>query len=75
LYQRRIALIIGVIISTATEKDLTCANKVLSSFTYSNCGDHEIKYFIALSTGHGFTDEQIKTVAYNQAWEFFKKLN
>jgi len=62
--------------TTATEEDLTWANTVLSSFTYSNCDDgHEIKYFIALNTGHGFTDEQIDSVAYNQIWAFFKQFN
>ena len=60
--------------STATQEDLNWGNTVLNSFTFSNCDDnHEIKYLIALNTGHGFTDEQTESVAYNQIWEFFKQ--
>jgi poly(3-hydroxybutyrate) depolymerase len=60
--------------STATQEDLNWGNTVLNSFTFSNCDDnHEIKYLIALITGHGFNDEQTESVAYNQIWEFFKQ--
>jgi poly(3-hydroxybutyrate) depolymerase len=60
--------------STAIQEDLNWGNTVLNSFTFSNCDDnHEIKYLIALNTGHGFTDEQTESVAYNQIWEFFKQ--
>jgi polyhydroxybutyrate depolymerase len=60
--------------STATQEDLNWGNTVLNSFTFSNCDDsHEIKYLIALNTGHGFTDEQTESIAYNQIWEFFKQ--
>jgi polyhydroxybutyrate depolymerase len=60
--------------STATQEDLNWGNTVLNSFTFSNCDDsHEIKYLIALNTGHGFTDEQTESVVYNQIWEFFKQ--
>ena len=60
--------------STATQEDLNWGNTVLNSFTFSNCDDnHEIKYLIALNTGHGFNDEQTDSVAYNQIWEFFKQ--
>ncbi|MFT6960245.1 MAG: polyhydroxybutyrate depolymerase [Polaribacter sp.] len=60
--------------STATQENLNWGNTVLNSFTFSNCDDsHEIKYLIALNTGHGFTDEQTESVAYNQIWEFFKQ--
>ena len=60
--------------STATQEDLNWGNTVLNSFTFSNCDDnHEIKYLIALNTGHGFNDEQTESVAYNQIWEFFKQ--
>ena len=60
--------------STATQEDLNWGNTVLNSFTFSNCDDsHEIKYLIALNTGHGFTDEQTENIAYNQIWEFFKQ--
>ena len=60
--------------STGTQEDLNWGNTVLNSFTFSNCDDsHEIKYLIALNTGHGFTDEQTESVAYNQIWEFFKQ--
>jgi polyhydroxybutyrate depolymerase len=60
--------------STATQEDLNWGNTVLNSFTFSNCDDnHEIKYLIALNTGHGFNDEQTERVAYTQIWEFFKQ--
>ena len=60
--------------STATQEDINWGNTVLNSFTFSNCDDnHEIKYLIALNTGHGFNDEQTESVAYNQIWEFFKQ--
>jgi poly(3-hydroxybutyrate) depolymerase len=60
--------------STATQEDLNWGNTVLNSFTFSNCDDnHEIKYLIALNTGHGFTDEETESVAYTQIWEFFKQ--
>ncbi|MFT7073828.1 MAG: poly(3-hydroxybutyrate) depolymerase, partial [Patiriisocius sp.] len=60
--------------STATQEDINWGNTVLNSFTFSNCDDsHEIKYLIALNTGHGFTDEQTERIAYNQIWEFFKQ--
>ncbi|MGK0235137.1 MAG: polyhydroxybutyrate depolymerase [Psychroserpens sp.] len=60
--------------STATQEDLNWGNTVLNSFTFSNCDDsYEIKYLIALNTGHGFTDEQTESVAYNQIWDFFKQ--
>jgi polyhydroxybutyrate depolymerase len=60
--------------STTTQEDLNWGNTVLNSFTFSNCDDsYEIKYLIALNTGHGFTDEQTESVAYNQIWEFFKQ--
>ncbi|MFT6699489.1 MAG: polyhydroxybutyrate depolymerase [Porticoccaceae bacterium] len=59
--------------TTAMQEELTWEQTVLSSFTYSNCDNsHEIKYFIALNTGHGFSDEQTERVAYTQIWEFFK---
>ena len=45
--------------STAIQEDLNWGNTVLNSFTFSNCDDsHEIKYLIALNTGHGFRNEQ-----------------
>jgi poly(3-hydroxybutyrate) depolymerase len=60
--------------TTATQEDLNWENTVLSSFTYSNCDNsHEIKYLIALNTGHGFSDEQTERVAYTKIWEFFKQ--
>jgi polyhydroxybutyrate depolymerase len=62
--------------TTATQEDLTWVNTDLSSYTYSNCDDgHEIKYLIALNTGHGFTDDQTESVAYNVIWQFFKQFN
>jgi polyhydroxybutyrate depolymerase len=60
--------------STATQKNLYWGNTVLNSFTFSNCDDNnKIRYLTALNTGHGFTDEQTESVAYNQIWEFFKQ--
>jgi polyhydroxybutyrate depolymerase len=60
--------------TTAIQEELNWKNTVLSSFTYSNCDDsHEIKYLIALNTGHGFSDAQTERVAYTQIWEFFKQ--
>jgi poly(3-hydroxybutyrate) depolymerase len=59
--------------TTAMQEELTWEQTVLSAFTYSNCDNsHEIKYLIALNTGHGFSDEQTERVAYTQIWEFFK---
>ena len=60
--------------TTATQEELNWENTVLSSFTYSNCDNsNEIKYLIALNTGHGFSDEQTERVAYTKIWEFFKQ--
>ena len=60
--------------STAIQEDLNWGNTVLNSFTFSNCDDsHEIKYLIALNTGHGFRDQQTDIIAYNQIWEFLKQ--
>ena len=60
--------------STAIQEDLNWGNTVLNSFTFSNCDDsHEIKYLIALNTGHGFRNEQTDIIAYNQIWEFLKQ--
>jgi hypothetical protein len=67
-------LLIGLIISTAIQEELNWGNTGLNSFTFSNCDDsHEIKYLIALNTGHGFTDEQTARGAYTKIWEFFKQ--
>ena len=59
--------------TTAMQEELTWEQTVLSSLTYSDCDNsHEIKYLIALNTGHGFSDEQTERIAYTQIWEFFK---
>jgi polyhydroxybutyrate depolymerase len=60
--------------TTATQEDLNWENTVLSSFKYSNCDNsHEIKYLIALNTGHDFSDAQTERVAYTKIWDFFKQ--
>jgi len=60
--------------TTATQEELNWENTVLSSFTYSNCDNsNEIKYLVALNTGHGFSDAQTERIAYNKIWEFFKQ--
>jgi poly(3-hydroxybutyrate) depolymerase len=60
--------------STETTEDVNWANTVLNSFTFSNCDDsQEIKYLIALNTGHGFNDKQTESVPHNQIWESFKQ--
>ena len=34
--------------------------------------DHQIKYLIALETGHGWNDNQARNISFNEIWNFFK---
>jgi len=55
------------------EESLEWGNTVLNSFTYSKCDDdHQIKYLIALETGHGWNDNQARNISFNEIWNFFK---
>jgi polyhydroxybutyrate depolymerase len=60
--------------TTAKNEDLNWGDTALNSFTLSNCDkNYEIKYIIALSTNHGFTNRQTESIAYKQMWDFLKK--
>jgi poly(3-hydroxybutyrate) depolymerase len=57
----------------AVQEELNWGDTSVNSFTFLNCNNNnEIKYMIALNTGHGL-DNQAEQIIYNEIWDFFKQ--
>lgn len=58
--------------NTPVTTQLTWGSIAVESKGYSSCsGNHEVKFLVALATGHGFQDSQAQTKAYEEVLAFF----
>lgn len=55
------------------EESLNWGSTSIKSFTYLSCeSQNQIKYLIALNTGHGWQDDQARNTSFAEIWSFFK---
>ncbi|EAY25727.1 hypothetical protein [Microscilla marina] len=60
--------------TTAVQTDLTWKTTQVKSYSYTNCDtNHEVRYMIALATGHGFGNQEVDNLLFNEIWKFFQQ--